>query len=236
MSAADPARKLKLLLKKLAAAHGEVAPPPPAAFSDCEPLTALLLQSFLIWEASPAQAAAAMKRIVHDVVDCNELRVCVPEELIRLLGPRYPRAAERAERLLASLHQVYEREHEISLASLASMPKRDALQYLATLHGMSPFIASRVGLIGLGAHTVPVDERLAEYLVARGIVLEDPAPVAMSGWLERQLRAGEALGAYLLLETAAEASPRPAKRPRTRSTSAKATTRPRTRKPTTRKE
>ncbi|MBX3363801.1 MAG: hypothetical protein KF866_03465 [Phycisphaeraceae bacterium] len=207
MSAADPGRKLKALLKKLKAAHGEPVPQPVHLFADCEALLGLLVQSFLVWEASTAQAGSAIKRIVSQVVDCNELRVCVPEELVRLLGPRYPKGEERAERLLASLQDVYTREHEIALGSLGSMPKRDAMHYLMSLRGMAPFVASRVGLLGLGVHAVPIDDRLCAYLMAEGVAIADQTPAGLAGWLERQLRAGEAVEAYLLIEEGCDKAP-----------------------------
>lgn len=221
MSTPDPARKFRSLLKRLKVDHPEADASPPAApaLEGCDTGVALLIHSFFLWEAAHPQAVAAMKRVAAEIVDSNELRVCVPEELARLLGPRYPRVQERTERLLASLQDLYIREHDISMTRLAGMPKRDAKTYLDSLQGMVPFVSARVQLLWLGCHAFPVDVRLAHYLHAEGVASEAETPEAVEAWLERQVRAGEALGAYLLIERGCEAAgvkpprKRPAKKP-----------------------
>jgi hypothetical protein len=208
--AADPAL--------VAAAPSDPSPsaaPAPGASPDPETLVRELVHSFLVWEAGATRAATAMRRLEQAVVDFNELRVFLPGELVAVIGDRYPRASERAERLRSALNDLYRREHGVNLSCLLVLPKRDARAFLASLEGLPPFVAARVVLLILGAHAMPVDDRLCALLAAEDAI--DPGATAdeAAGWLERQLRAGEAVHVYTLLEAWAAGLPLPktAKKP-----------------------
>lgn len=203
MSAADPSRRLSALVKRLRSEYGEsrVEAAPSEGPAGLDPLVSQLLYSFLIWEASASKASAGLKRLAAAVVDCNELRVCLPDELAGILGDRYPRAHERASRLKSTLNDIYRRQHKVSLEHLPTVAKREAWQYLCSLEGMPTFVAARLVLISLGGHAFPVDTRLMAALEEEGVAIPQDGPEGASGWLERQFRAGEALEPYLLLET-----------------------------------
>jgi len=163
--------------------------------------------SLLLWEAGTTKATAAAKRLAEGVVDVNELRSCLEDEIVRLIGPRYPRAAERAARLRASLHQIYRDGNTVSLARLESMSKREARAYLEGIEGVPSFVSARVLLVNLGGHAFPLDRRLHRLLADEGAIEADPFSEGAGAWVERQIRAGEALDAYLALEQLAESSP-----------------------------
>lgn len=172
-----------------------------------DPTTQQFVYSMLLWESSQSRATAAFGRLRTALVDFNELRVCLPDEIVAILGPRYPRVEERAERLRAALREIFARQNAVTLEPLRDLPKRDARLYLATLEGVPPFVAARVALLALGAHAFPVDSRIQSLLVRRAgrhadPVLLDPAttPETLASWLERQIRAGEAAAVYLALE------------------------------------
>src|SRR6185295_6840714 len=83
----DPTKKLAALLKKLKGQHAAleapgVIPEPPDEF---DALVHQLLFSMLLWEASTGQARSAIKRVRDSVVDYNELRVCVPDEVAHVM-------------------------------------------------------------------------------------------------------------------------------------------------------
>ena len=48
----------------------------------------------------------------------NDLRVSHPQEVVGLLGPRYPRVEERAARLHEALQEIFIREHAVSWIGL----------------------------------------------------------------------------------------------------------------------
>jgi hypothetical protein len=210
---ADPGLKaLNALLKRLSEGPGAVTPhavpiPDPALIDPAEPLLGEFLRSMLIWEATVADAEAALKRIARNVVDFNELRVCLPDEIVAMLGAGYPRVQERAQRLRAALNELFLREHAVTLQPIADLSKRDAKAYLDSLEGVPPFVSARVCLLCLGVHAAPVDDRILRRLVEAGVVPEDADAEAAAAALERKVRAGEMARVYPLLQAWADALP-----------------------------
>lgn len=202
MTTPDPAKKLVAVLKKLRA--GGDAAARDGTHDDCpEHADRLLWQfvfSFLAWESTVAKAGAASKRLHTAVVDYNEMRVALVDELAGMIGERYPRSVERAARLRSALNDLYKREHGVCLNRVAEMSKRDARVYLESLEGTPPFVSARLLLLSLGGHAFPLDDRLHRALIEEGAVPPGTSLADASGWLERQFRAGEAAEAYLLLE------------------------------------
>lgn len=147
------ASKLQTLLKRTAKAHEAPADP-----------VETLVQSFLLWEAATAHATAALERIRKNFVDLNELRVEVPAAVVALLGARYPRAEERADRLKRSLHAIFQARHRLELEHLKDLDRRKQLAFLESLDGMVPFVASRILMVHFGHAAVPVDEQTASLL------------------------------------------------------------------------
>jgi hypothetical protein len=200
VAAPDPSRKLSALVKRLRATYGESVTDP--AQAECprgaDPLLWQFVFSFLAWEAATSKASNATRKLHASVVDYNELRVCLNEELAGMIGDRYPRALERVTRLRSALNDLYRREHAVTLAKLAEMPKRDARTHLDSLDGTPPFVSARMLLLSLGGHAFPLDHRIHQALLA-----EDAAPANFdeaAAWLERQFRVGEAAPAYALIE------------------------------------
>lgn len=203
MSNADQTKALKALLKKLDGRHKPVEPipPEPEAPDPTDPVLHQLVYSFLLWEATPTQAATALGKLLTAVVDYNELRICLADELSSIIGERYPLSAERAERLRACLNDVYVREHAVRLSELNDTSKRDARTYLSTLDGIPQFVASRVLLLAVGGHAMPVDSRLGDQLIAEGVAEEGTSPDEISSFLERQIKAADGTETYLVLES-----------------------------------
>ncbi len=199
---ADSTKKLNTLLRKLGALHAGLAAPsvmpePPDEF---DAFVHQLIFSLLLWEASTGQARNAMKRLRDSVVDYNELRVCVADEVAHVLGEKYPLGLERSMRLRTILNDVYQRQHNISLKHLADLSKREARHHLEALAGCPCFVAARVCLLqGLG-HAIPVDERLRDLLVQEQVLEEGTTAEAAASWLEHHIKAEEALSAALLLQ------------------------------------
>ncbi len=193
---------LAALIKHLRGAYPQVpqAQPEPSPIDAGEPLLGQFVRAFLIWESTCAKATLALKRIEQSVVDFNELRVCMPGELVRVLGERYPRADERARRMRSALNAIYSREHKVTLQRLTDMPKRESRDYLESLDGTPRFVAARVSLLGLAGHMAPVDGRMVRLLAERGILEVDATPEAAAAVLERKVRAPEMPEFYALLQ------------------------------------
>lgn len=189
------------LLAKLRKIEADEPAPAPVGM---QPLMHEFLRAFLVWEASPARAQKAMAKVLTAIVDLNELRICLPHEVIEIIGPKYPSCGLRAARLRSSLNDLFRREHDVSLDHLAAMPKRDARSYLESLDGTPPFVAARVALLGLGAHAVPIDGRLAGLLISEGVFPHGSSEETVGSWLERRVRAADARETYLRLESWSE--------------------------------
>ncbi len=211
MTASDPSAKLNTLLNSLRRQHAEAAAAvisPCAGYVDhAEPLLCEFVRAFLIWESTTAKAAAAIKRLETAVVDFNELRICMTDELIRILGKNYPRAEERSQRLRAALNDLYARQHTVSLEHLTKLSKREAKEFLESLEGVPRFVVARVLLLTQSGHAAPVDGRIHRRLVEASITDSGTEPEDVAGQLERRVRAGEMLEAYSLLQAWADELP-----------------------------
>jgi endonuclease III len=187
------ARNLKAILKR--AVKSTDLPGP----ADDDPV-AVLVMSFLLWESTTEKAARAYRRLVEETVDFNDLRVSMPQETADLIGERYPLVMDRAQRLRAVLRDIYLREHGVSLDGLRKTTKRDVKQYIETLDGIVPYVASRVLLLSFDTHAVPVDEQLRERLVQESVVEETMTLPDLTAWLGRQIRAGDGVAAHQALQ------------------------------------
>lgn len=202
---ADMNANLEKLLKTLKKKHGDDGGVSAAElFPDERLVDETLLNeavvSLLLWESSISHAEKAFERIRSDLVDLNELRVCTPDELVAIMGPRMPKCAERAMRLITVLNTIYDRENALSLEPLREKNKRDVQAYLSTLDGLPLYAASRVILFGMELHSFPLDERMAKKLAAEGIVTQGTALDQQAAQLERGVRASDSLETYTLLE------------------------------------
>ncbi|MEM1211350.1 MAG: hypothetical protein AAGI68_03535 [Planctomycetota bacterium] len=160
-----------------------------------------MVHAFLLWNATREQADAAIDAIVDDVIDINELRITYEDEIIALIGEDYPDASHRVARLKQSLNEVFFREHDWKMNSIAEKPKKDQRAYLDTLPGMTPYAAASVLLICFGGHALPVDDKLLALLNANGALADTiETPAAAESFLLRQIKAGDALLAHYALQ------------------------------------
>lgn len=170
-----------------------------------DPVTQLVL-AFLEWDASPKQAEAAYQRLTSIVVDNNDLRVSHPDEVVAVIGERYPKAAERAHRLREALQDIFIREHAVSLEGLGKRSKKEIHHYLTSLKGVTPYVAAQVMLLCFDVHAVPVDEALARLLKKEGVVDPEASVEAIRGFLERHVKAAEAAEVHAVLRAWVDAA------------------------------
>ncbi len=183
---------------KLVAQHAPTDPAPP--LSESGALDALLLHSFLLFDSTHDDADRAQKKLLSTFVDLNEMRVARLDDLIAAIGPKYPKAEDRAAALKQSLNDLFEREHAVTLDRVAEKNKRDAKQFLSTLAGCPPFVAARVLLVGFGGHATPLDALLRTRLVDANIFDESVDLERACSILERHVRATDALATHLAIE------------------------------------
>lgn len=203
MSSTDLARQVDSLLEKLRKQWSPGAGTlelPDCGWCGEDRVLCALVGSFMVWEAPMAKAAGAIEALTRELIDANELRVSLPDELATIIGRNYPRGLERVTRLRAALNDIYRREHTVKLSHLTEKTKREARTYLESLSETPHFVASRTFLVALEGHAVPVDERLLSRLLEVDAVGDDTAtPESTSGALEKAIRAGNAAEAHALL-------------------------------------
>ncbi|MBS0196142.1 MAG: hypothetical protein JSR77_05235 [Planctomycetes bacterium] len=176
------------------------------------PIADVLVRATLTWEATTHQAEMAHHRLSGAFIDLNDLRVSMPEDIVAVLGERYPLAEERALRLRAMLNDVFAREYSPCLDRLRSVAMREAREYLRTLEGCPEYAASFVVLHGLGGHAIPVDERLAMLLMKEGVLAGDSGPQALSKWLEHHVHADQGAEVHAALQQWSDRDGHPPKR------------------------
>jgi len=183
------AKKMTSLLRKL-------SPGKPRREPEREDPIGVLVYSFMLWESTSAKASATWSKLQEGLVDYNELRVCTPDELMVLSGDTSDEAHDRATRLRASMRDIYNREHGISLDSLGDMKRSEIRIYVESLDGIVPFVAARLLSCCFDIHGVPVDEQLKQLLVESNAI--DPAAEVdeISGWLSRNIKADDGAGAH----------------------------------------
>ncbi len=169
------------------------------------PVIARMVESFLVWEASTSRAQRSLEVIANELVDLNEFRVCLPTEMIGIIGVRYPRARERCERIRIGLNTIFERENRLELCNLSELTKRDIRAYFDALPGMVPYVSARIVLLEFGGHAFPVDSRVQSHLRAIGCDSTDEQTLA--GKIERIFRAGELRPLHHALELALDNPP-----------------------------
>lgn len=199
----DAARTLHALIQRLRRRCGTPCPDDDCRNcpADGDRLIWRLVHAFLTWEASTRQADQAMGRLMSACVDFNDVRVLLPDELVAIVGPRYPQALERCLRLRATLHDIFRRQHALSLAHLASLQRCQAHEYLLSLEGMLPFAAARLMLLTFKARVFPLDQRLHQALLRSRAVPRHLNSDQAAAWLEHQFRGGDVQEAYLLVES-----------------------------------
>jgi len=191
----DPAtaKKFAALLKKALGAYDGEDPPPR------DPVMQLVV-SFLQWDATRHEAEEAFTRLMDGLIDINDLRVSHPHELREMIGVDYPNVVERILRMCQSLHDVYLREHDIQMNSVAGKGKKEQRAYLDGLTGIPPFVAAQVTLLSFGGHAMPIDQKLCDALIEEGCLDEGTSPVEAEAYLVRQVKAGDGLEAHLALQ------------------------------------
>jgi len=197
VSTADHAKNLAALLKRLKSRY-EPAPPVKR-----NPMDELLF-GLLLWDATTPKAEAALKRLRDAHVDDNDMRVSRPHELAAIMGKLYPRVEERAARLHATLSDIYKREHNVTLAPVMAMSKRDAAKYIETLSGLPSFASARWQLMMLESHHMPVDDRMLSRLLAAGVVEEGDDVEKATGVLQRHIKHEDAVESFVLLQAWSE--------------------------------
>lgn len=190
-------KKLTALLKRLRSEYDIEEPPARDPVLE-------MVYSFMLYDATQEEADAALERMMSAVVDVNDLRVSLESEIVEMVGPTYPLVHERVARMREAMYEVYVREHAMQMRSIASAAKKDQRAYLDSLPGMLPYVAARVMLLSFGGHAMPADRKLVVMLGDEEILEHDAPPEQAESWLQRHIKADEAIEAHGLFQAWAD--------------------------------
>ena len=194
---AKPA-KLNTFLKKH---RGSDLPLLPDFIRPRDPV-AVLIHSWLLWEASTEQAEIAMRKLLDAFVDYNEIRVSLPHEKASVIGKRYPRLEERLHGIRRTLHSLYLARHALSFEHLEGKGKRDIKADIESLDGMHPFVAARILRLSFEVHALPADDQLSALLHEHGVIDEPVDPDELSSWLGSAIKSDDGIDVIAALQTA----------------------------------
>ncbi len=198
------AKKPQFVQTKFSALVKRHAQPEHTADPNAVDPVALLISSFLMYDAPSHMAEAAMQKIRSATVDFNEFRVSLVEEMVQMIGVRYPRAEERCKALRRVLYDIFRHHHKVGLSHLEGHPKQHIRAYLDNLDGMIAYVSNRVCLLRYGVHAIPVDQTTHELLIEEGALSPTVSLSDAAGVLERNIRAGHGLESYFALQAAAD--------------------------------
>ena len=161
---------------------------------------AVLIHSWLLWEASTEQAEVAMRKLLDAFVDYNEIRVSLPHEKATVIGKRYPRLEERLHGIRRTLHSLYLARHALSFDHLEGKGKRDIKADIESLDGMHPFVAARILRLSFEVHALPADDQLSALLHEHGVIDEPVDPDELSSWLGSTVKSDDAIDVIVALQ------------------------------------
>jgi endonuclease III len=182
----DYAKRIRRLYHELVKKHGKPVPGEPS-----EPIDQMLI-GILALDSSLSKAQAVYRRLRQQTVDLNELRVTPAIELAQMIGDGVPLAELKARRIVAALNAVRRRQDTLDLSFLRQRGRREAREYLESLHGVGPVVAAYVVLLSLGGHAIPVDNLTLYALRKESLVDGRADAVVVQGFLERCINASEA--------------------------------------------
>jgi hypothetical protein len=168
---------------------------------------ALFVHSILAWEAPLAIADAAFEKLSRQLVDWNDLRVCLVDETMEIVGPRYPNAFRRLLLLRTSLTAIYKRQHEVDLRHLSAAGKREARAYLEAIPEVPSFVAHRTLLLVFGSSVMPMDARLLVKLQQAGVVDPEASESAVAAWVAKETANDRLVEAHFALHAFADSTP-----------------------------
>ncbi len=174
-----------------------------------------LMYAQLSWDAAPASAQKARRKLTEQMIDLNEVRVSTSREIAAVIRESVPNPMECARSISRSLNAIFDREHFVSLDRLREKGRREARQYLESLDGVNSYVSASVLLWSLGAHAIPVNHRLLRALRKEELVDPDADAAAVQAFLERHVNASEARTFCVAMEklAAQKGAPPPSAKP-----------------------
>lgn len=155
------------------------------------PVLDLILYAICLENVSEAEADAALERLMNGFHDYNEMRVSSLTEL----EPAFRGADQpeyRALRVRTVLQDIFENIYSFDFEGLRKKTLDAASKQLGKLRFLSDFIHNYTLQAGLGAHLIPIDERMRNAAVWLGLVSPGASEAEAAEELKSVLRKNDA--------------------------------------------
>lgn len=198
MKASDKQELTKKLTARLEKQFGRVTEPPNRNVLDT------LLYAVCLDNDSFEAGQQAFDALHSEFHDLNEIRVSSISELARVF--KHQSEPElRAHRIRTILQYVFEDHFEFDLEFIRKKTQDQAVKKLGQIRDLSPFVRNYVHQMALGAHVVPLDERLTSVVVWLGLVDAGSTSEVASDQLKAAVRKADgAAFCHLLRQFATE--------------------------------
>ncbi|MBU1260380.1 MAG: hypothetical protein KJ757_01890 [Planctomycetes bacterium] len=153
----------------------------------------------LCQDCPESSAKAALKKIQSHFMDYNDLRVARREEIVEIIGSDIAEAPKTASTITALLNAVFQKYDCLVPEDFASAGKKNAREILEKFNGMTPFICSYVMLTVLGAHAVPLTDKMIDYLKANDLIDPQWDSTQTTSFIEKQISASNAYSFYAVI-------------------------------------
>lgn len=194
--------KIRKLFRSLKREHGKVTSP---EYKD--PLEALVY-AIISEHADLSSSKSIVKRMKGYFVDLNDLRVSRTEEILEILESSVEHPKKTATTLRQVLNSVFNKYDTVSLKVLTETGKRQAKKVLDKFEGASRFSIDYCFMSALGGHSIPLTEKMLNYLKTNELVHPESTFEEITGFLDRQITVSNAYTFYSLLRLESEAGTR----------------------------
>jgi endonuclease-3 len=153
--------------------------------------------------AAAERAYAALGEQFHDL---NEIRVSSITEL----APAFAHQSDpelRAHCVRSILQYVFEDQFEFDLEAVRKKTQEQAAKKIGKIRGISPFVRNYVQQISLGAHLVPLDDRMTAAVVWLGLIDPGTSTEAAADALKPAVRKADSTGLCHVLRCLATEPP-----------------------------
>ena len=169
-----------------------------------EEITDAIVYAVISAELGEKATNSAIKRFADYFVDWNDLRVSRTEEIIEALGEDTPATRSVTSTITRVLQGIFDRYHKVSLEALKKIGKRPAKQTLEKIDGTSRFIVDYCMLTSLQGHSIPLTEKMIQYLRSNELVGPEADEQQIAGFLAKQISAKNGYEFYALLRRESE--------------------------------
>jgi endonuclease III len=146
--------------------------------------------------SNESTARAALKKIQSHFVDFNDLRVARIEETVEVISSDIPEAEKCAVRLASILNAIFQKYDCLTLEDLMTAGKKNAKEILEKFNGMTSFVSAYVMLTAMNTHSIPLTEKMVQYLKSYGVIDPQSGSDQTAAFLERQISAVNAYAFY----------------------------------------